>query len=77
MPYSGELKVKLLALWEILSQYSDRSHPIGTNEIVSRLKEKGIPCDRRTLAQDIEALQNYGYEVMVDKKPKETQYYKQ
>lgn len=68
MAYSGELKVKLLALWEILSQDSDRLHPLGTNELISRLEAKGIPCDRRTLVQDIETLQKYGYEIMSDSK---------
>ena len=75
MSYSGEKKVKLLALWEMLSQDSDRLHPLGTNEIVSRLEEKGIPCDRRTLPQDIKALQDYGYEVMEGIVGKQKGYY--
>ena len=50
MAYSGELKIKLLAIWEMLSQDTDPLHPLGTNEIIARLAEKGIPCDRRTLA---------------------------
>ena len=75
MAYSGEKKVKLLAIWEILSQDSDRLHPIGTNEIIARLAEKDIPCERRTLAQDIKALQDYGYEIQEDKVGKQNGYY--
>ena len=75
MSYSGEKKVKLLALWEMLSQDSDRLHPLGTNEIVERLEAKNIPCDRRTLVQDINALREYGYEVLEEKVGRQNGYY--
>ena len=75
MAYSGELKIKLLAIWEMLSQDTDPLHPLGTNEIIARLAEKGIPCDRRTLAQDIKVLQEYGYEVQEEKVGKQNGYY--
>ena len=75
MSYSGEKKVKLLALWEMLSQDSDRLHPLGTNEIIERLEAKNIPCDRRTLVQDINALREYGYEVLEEKVGKQNGYY--
>lgn len=75
MSYSGEKKVKLLALWEMLSQDSDRLHPLGTKEIIERLEAKNIPCDRRTLVQDINALREYGYEVLEEKVGKQNGYY--
>ena len=40
-------KIKLLKLWEILE----------------RLAEMGIDCDRRTLYDDIKTLNHFGYEV--------------
>ncbi|MBQ7411825.1 MAG: WYL domain-containing transcriptional regulator [Clostridia bacterium] len=56
-------KIKLLKLWELLSQNTDAEHPMGTPEILERLKEMGIDCDRRTLYDDIKTLNAYGYEI--------------
>lgn len=56
-------KIKLLKLWELLSQNTDPEHPMGTPEILERLKAMGIDCDRRTLYDDIKTLNAFGYEV--------------
>ncbi len=56
-------KIKLLKLWELLSQNTDSEHPMGTPEILDRLKAMGIDCDRRTLYDDIKTLNSFGYEV--------------
>lgn len=57
-------KIKLLLLWQLLQQESDEQNPIRTREILRYLTEKGIACDRRTLTQDIAALNSWGFEVM-------------
>lgn len=57
-------KMKLLFLMEMLRQDSDEAHPMTTKVICTRLAEKGISCDRRTLAKDIQVLNEQGYEVM-------------
>lgn len=56
-------KIKLLKLWELLTQETDSEHPMGTPEILAKLKEMGIECDRRTLYDDIKTLNAFGYEV--------------
>lgn len=56
-------KIKLLKLWELLCQETDIEHPMGTPQILERLKEMGIDCDRRTLYDDIKTLNSFGYEV--------------
>lgn len=56
-------KIKLLKLWELLSQETDSEHPMSTPKILERLKEMGIECDRRTLYDDIKTLNSYGYEI--------------
>lgn len=58
-------KNKLLLLTEILKQESDAEHPIKTNTMIDKLLEKGISCDRRTLARDISQLQDMGYSVKI------------
>ena len=58
------LKLKLVKIWEILSQESDEEHPIGTTELLQKLSDMGIDCDRRTLYADIQALNECGYEIL-------------
>ena len=50
------LKLKLVKIWEILSQETDEENPMGTTELLQKLNSIGIDCDRRTLYADIDAL---------------------
>ena len=68
-------KVKLLKLLELLRQNTDEDHPLPTARIVAALSEMGIPCDRRTLSQDIATLNNLGYEIMSVMKGHDKCYY--
>ena len=68
-------KIKLLKIWEILKQDSDENNPLTTNQIIDRLAASGIVCDRRTLYQDITALNSYGYEVVCKKGQHSNGYY--
>ena len=68
-------KVKLLKLIEMLQQNTDEQHPMSTSGIVSCLAQMEIPCDRRTLSQDIATLSNLGYEIMTTTIGHEKAYY--
>lgn len=57
-------KLKLLKLWEILKNESDEDCPLSTVQILDKLKQYGIECDRRTLYSDINLLNANGYEVI-------------
>ena len=57
-------KIKYLKLWDILRQETDEEHPISTPDLLARLEESGIKCDRRTLYRNIEELNECGYEVL-------------
>ena len=57
-------KLKLVKIWEILSQETDEENPMGTTALLSKLRELGIECDRRTLSADIDALNECGYEIL-------------
>lgn len=57
-------KIKLLKLYELLQQQTDEMHPLKTVEIIDKLNEYNITCDRRTLTRDIALLNENGYEVM-------------
>ena len=68
-------KVKLLKLLEMLQQNTDEQHPMTTSSIIARLSQMDIPCDRRTLAQDIATLSDLDYEIMVTTVGHEKAYY--
>lgn len=57
-------KIKLVKIWDIISQETDENHPIGTLELLDKLAELGLDMDRRTLYADIQALNDCGYEIM-------------
>lgn len=63
MPVEKGQRLKLLKIWEILQQETDERHTMRTCELLQRLAETGIPCDRRTLYADIRALNDNGYKV--------------
>ena len=68
-------KIKLLKLYELLRQETDEQHPMTTMTIIDRLAKMGISCERRTLAKDMEVLNEQGYEVMSLFIKKEKAYY--
>ena len=68
-------KVKLLKLLELLRQNTDEDHPMSTAQIFIALSEMGIPCDRRTVSQDIITLNELGYEIMSVMKGHDKCYY--
>lgn len=57
-------KIKLVKIWEILSQETDENNPMGTQTLLKRLKEIGIDCTRKTLYADINVLNEFGYEIL-------------
>lgn len=68
-------KVKILKLLELLRQNTDEEHPMTTNAIIDNLASMGIPCDRRTVSQDVATLNDLGYEVMSTMVSHEKGYY--
>lgn len=60
-------KIKLLKLLEILQCESDEDNSLSTTEIVEKLAENGITCDRNTVYRDIQKLNESGYEILCDK----------
>ena len=68
-------KIKLLKIMEILREQSDADNPMTTSQLVSALIAQGISSERRTLAKDIAALNEYGYEIMSVNVGRERGYY--
>ena len=64
MPYNKEQKIKLLVLYDLLCRKTDENHALSTEDIINELSIQNIELSRKTLPQDIELLNEYGYEVL-------------
>ena len=75
MAKENSQKIKLLKLMELLRQETDEQHPMAATVVCQRLNDMEVACDRRTLTRDIQALNDYGYEVMTTMISHEKAYY--
>lgn len=63
-------KLKILYVLDILKKYSDEQNPVTASGICERLEEIGIPAERKSVYRDIEALIDYGYDIIYSQSPK-------
>lgn len=75
MAKENSQKIKLLKLIELLRQETDEQHPMAASIVCQKLNDMEVACDRRTLTRDIQALNEYGYEVMTTMISHEKAYY--
>lgn len=75
MAKENSQKIKLLKLMELLRQETDEQHPMAATVVCQKLNDMEVACDRRTLTRDIQALNEYGYEVMTTMLSHEKAYY--
>lgn len=59
-------KYKTFKLLEILYNETDMNHRLKTNELIDKLSEIGISCDRRSIYDDVELFQSLGIDVKKD-----------
>ena len=64
MARSSHQKEKLLALRELLLQYSDEEHPLSAARIIGLLAQRGIEAERKSVYADIEALRESGMDIV-------------
>ncbi|MCH5171191.1 MAG: WYL domain-containing protein [Oscillospiraceae bacterium] len=58
-------KLRLFYIRDILSKYSDEEHPLNSTDIIGLLEsEYGVSCERKTVYDCIEALSDYGYDII-------------
>lgn len=58
-------KLRVFYIRDILSRYSDEEHPLNSTEIINLLeRDYGITCERKTVYECIEALTEYGYDII-------------
>lgn len=75
MARSSNSKLKLLYLQKILLERTDEEHGMTMPEIVQALEEYGISAERKSLYGDIQALQEYGMDIIGEQKGRAYSYY--
>lgn len=71
MKTPSKQKLRLLYIIDILSKYSDEDNPISATQIMDYLlNEYGIECERKTVYDCIECLNEYGYEIIKSQSPR-------
>ena len=58
MPRTTSQKKKLFALYQILYEHTDDNNGLTMTEILSKLQNRGILAERRSIYDDIEILKN-------------------
>lgn len=67
-------KVKLLFLHDIFTRQTDKEHVYSANELCDLLSEYGINCERKSIYSYIEALKEYGMDIVNVRSPKRGYY---
>lgn len=64
MAKQSKQKLKLLYILRFLMQHSDEEHPVSTAEIIAELARNGISAERKSIYDDIEALTQFGIDII-------------
>ena len=60
-------KRKLLALVRIFESETDETHRLTVPQLAEKLEAQGIPCERKSIYTDIDALREMGYEILLQR----------
>lgn len=64
MPRSSFQKLKIIYIMEYLLKNSDEEHAVTTNQIKAYLQSHDISVERKTIYSDIDALRDYGLDII-------------
>lgn len=64
MPKSYGQKLKILYLAQLLMERSDEAHPLTTKDMIDYLDAQGIHAERKSIYDDMAALQNFGMDII-------------
>ena len=67
MPKGSGQKLKLYYLGKIMLEKTDDDHVLSLAEIISELEEYGVTADRKSLYDDLQALEVLGLEIIGEK----------
>ena len=64
MPRHAQQKLKILYLMEYLLQNTDEAHPATIAQITAHMDRCGVPAERKSLYDDMDALRAWGLDVV-------------
>lgn len=64
-------KLKTLYVARTLWEETDDNHGLTANQIIDRLKNHGIEAERKSIYDDIKALESFGFDIVRRQKPRE------
>lgn len=64
MARDSSQKLKLLYVMQYLLRNSDEAHPVTVNQIIGYLNDLGIPAERKSIYDDVEALKKFGLDII-------------
>ena len=64
MPKSENQKQKILFVMDYLQKHSHKDNPINTTELIRMLKQENISADRKSIYSDIQALIEFGLDIV-------------
>ena len=68
---SNKQKLRILYIIDIFASKSDEEHLLSANDIIRYLKDDyGIDCERKTVYDCIECLNEYGFEIIKSQSPR-------
>lgn len=59
-----DTKARILYIYKLLLQETDREHDITIQQIIDKLEVQGISAYRKTVISDIEQLQDFGVDIV-------------
>lgn len=62
------MKVRMLVLLDILHELTDEEHILNSKALLTELNRRGHESDRRSVYRDIEALTDYGFDIVTTSK---------
>lgn len=67
MAKSANQKLKLLYIVKLLQERTNEEHGITTAQLIEELEKYDIKAERKSIYTDMEALQNFGYDIVSSK----------
>lgn len=75
MAKSQNQKLKLLYLWEYLTQQTSEEHPVSIKQIIAYLESQDIAAERKAIYDDLELLRYWGLDIIQVGESRSTAYY--
>ena len=64
MSRSAHQKLKIIHVMDYLLRFSDETHPVTVADIITHLRTFGLEAERKSIYADVEALREYGLDVI-------------